>query len=409
MSRIYVADKETLDKVARAVGVDDENKIYGIKINKKDSNPNTRCTYLGDAKGMTPASMNFTTGEFNYGDWADAWFVKGNFPCMLKPNGSVAYKLNPNDYSLKEDGTASDIADTTKDLNAMSAMPLVWIWQYEVGDFKYIYLANYKVNDNYHAYAHQREDGTIAPYVFMSMFKGAQIDASTTKLRSLSGLQPMYSKTAQNEVAYAQENGSFWYTKTWSQRNLMQCLLTMMFCSTNSQAKLGNGNLNYKEDSSIFYGVLQTGTLNDKGQFWGANDNTHQVKAFHQEAVWADQWDRIAGLINDKGVIKVKMTAPYNFDGADYDVVAGITPKGTSGGYIKDTLMTEYGDMPFDASGSASTYECDGLWFNNEQVNYALVGGACGSSSLCGLFFLDLHSAASHAYWSVGASLSCLP
>lgn len=409
MSRIYVADKETLDKVARAVGVDDENKIYGIKINKKDSNPNTRCTYLGDAKGMTPASMNFTTGEFNYGDWADAWFVRGNFPCMLKPNGSVAYKLNPNDYSLKEDGTASDIADTTKDLNAMSAMPLVWIWQYEVGDFKYIYLANYKVNDNYHAYAHQREDGTIAPYVFMSMFKGAQIDASTTKLRSLSGLQPMYSKTAQNEVAYAQENGDFWYTKTWSQRNLMQCLLTMMFCSTNSQAKLGNGNLNYKEDSSIFYGVLQTGTLNDKGQFWGANDNTHQVKAFHQEAVWADQWDRIAGLINDKGVIKVKMTAPYNFDGADYDVVAGITPKGTSGGYIKDTLMTEYGDMPFDASGSASTYECDGLWFNNEQVNYALVGGRCGHSSLCGLFYLDLDSAASHALWSIGASLSCLP
>lgn len=409
MSRIYVADKETLDKVARAVGVDDENKIYGIKINKKDSNPNTRCTYLGDAKGMTPASMNFTTGEFNYGDWADAWFVKGNFPCMLKPNGSVAYKLNPNDYSLKEDGTASDIADTTKDLNAMSAMPLVWIWQYEVGDFKYIYLANYKVNDNYHAYAHQREDGTIAPYVFMSIFKGAQIDASTTKLRSLSGLQPMYSKTAQNEVAYAQENGSFWYTKTWSQRNLMQCLLTMMFCSTNSQAKLGNGNLNYKEDSSIFYGVLQTGTLNDKGQFWGANDNTHQVKAFHQEAVWADQWDRIAGLINDKGVIKVKMTAPYNFDGADYDVVAGITPKGTSGGYIKDTLMTEYGDMPFDASGSASTYECDGLWFNNEQVNYALVGGHCADSSRCGLFCLNLSHAASGTYWSVGASLSCLP
>lgn len=409
MSRIYVADKETLDKVARAVGVDDENKIYGIKINKKDSNPNTRCTYLGDAKGMTPASMNFTTGEFNYGDWADAWFVRGNFPCMLKPNGSVAYKLNPNDYSLKEDGTASDIADTTKDLNAMSAMPLVWIWQYEVGDFKYIYLANYKVNDNYHAYAHQREDGTIAPYVFMSMFKGAQIDASTTKLRSLSGLQPMYSKTAQNEVAYAQENGDFWYTKTWSQRNLMQCLLTMMFCSTNSQAKLGNGNLNYKEDSSIFYGVLQTGTLNDKGQFWGANDNTHQVKAFHQEAVWADQWDRIAGLINDKGVIKVKMTAPYNFDGADYDVVAGITPKGTSGGYIKDTLMTEYGDMPFDASGSASTYECDGLWFNNEQVNYALVGGSCNGSSRCGVFCLSLDVAASHANWYIGASLSCLP
>lgn len=408
MSIVRIADKDTLDKIARAVGVEDGSKIYGIKINKKDSNPNTRCTYLGDAQGMTPASMNFATGEFNYGDWADAWFVKNNFPCMLNPNGSVAYKLNPNDYTLKEDGTASDIADPTTNLNAMSAMPLVWIWQYEIGDFKYIYLANYKVNDNYHAYAHQKEDGTVVPYVFMSMFKGTQVDGAT-KLRSLSGLQPMYSKTAQNEVSYAQENGDFWYTKTWSQRNLMQCLLTMMFCSTNSQAKLGNGNLNYKDDSSIFYGVLQTGTLNDKGQFWGMNDNTHQVKAFHQEAVWADQWDRIAGLINDNGVIKVKMTAPYNFDGADYTVVAGVTPKGTSGGYIKDTLMTEFGDIPFDASGSATTYECDGLWFNNAQVNYALVGGFCNASSLCGLFCLNLADAASCTYWVVGASLSCLP
>ena len=405
---IRVADKDTLDKVARAVGVVGDNKIYGIKINKKDSNPATRCTYLGDAVGMTPASMNFATGEFNYGDWADAWFVKGNFPCMLNANGSVAYKLNPNDYTLKEDGTASDIADQTTGLNAMSAMPLVWIWQYEVGDFKYIYLANYKVNDNYHAYAHQREDGSIAPYVFMSMFKGSNPDDDGV-LRSLSGFQPMYSKTAQNEVTYAQANGASWYTKTWSQRNLMQCLLTMMFCNTNSQAVLGNGNLNYQNDSTVYYGVLQTGTLNNKGQFWGANDNTHQVKAFHQEAVWADQWDRVAGLINDKGVIKAKMTAPYNFDGADYNIVAGVTPKGTNGGYIKDTLMTEHGDIPFDASGSASTYECDGLWFNNGQVNYALVGGYCSASSHCGVFSLGLDCVASDANWAIGASLSCLP
>lgn len=409
MSRIYVADKETLDKIARAVGVNDGNKIYGIKINKKDSNPDTRCTYLGDAIGMTPASMNFETGEFNYGDWADVWFVKDNFPCMLKANGSVDYKLDPNDYSKKEDGTGSDIANTDYEGNAMSAMPLVWIWQYEIGDFKYIYIANYKVNDNYHAYAHQREDGTIAPYVFMSIFRGAQVD-SATKLRSLSGLQPIYSKDAQNEVSYAQENGSSWYTKTWSQRNLMQCLLTMMFCSTNSQAKLGNGNGNFDTNIHPTFGVLVTGTLNDKGQFWGANDYTHQVKAFHQESVWADQADRIAGFINDNGVIKVKMTAPYNFDGTDYTVVAGVTPKGTSGsGYINDSLMTEFGDIPFDTNGSESTYNCDSLFFNNTRVSYANVGGSCSSKSSSGLFDLNVANEISSAGTLVGASLSCLP
>ena len=409
MSRIYVADKETLDKVARAVGVDSENKIYGIKINKKNSNPATRCTYLGDAVGMTPASMNFATGEFNYGDWANVWFVRDNFPCMLESNGAVAYKLNPNDYSKKEDGSDSDISNAESGLNAMSAMPLVWIWQYEIGDFKYIYIANYKVNDNYHAYAHQREDGTIAPYVFMSIFKGVQV-GSDTMLRSLSGMQPVHSKTAQEEVSYAQENGYAWYTKTWAQRNLMQCLLTIMFRSTNSQEKLGWGNLQYVNDPSQNYGKLETGTLNDKGQFWGRNDGEHQVKAFHQEAVWADQWDRIAGLINDNGVIKVKMTTPYNFDGSNYTVIAGVTPKGMNGGFIRGTLMTEFGDIPFDATGNSSSYECDTLWFNNSQVNYALVGGYCdGTAETCGLYNLRLNALSSVSLWSVGASLSCLP
>lgn len=410
MPTIKIADKPTLDKVARAVGVNvgGEDKIYGIRIDKTNSNPATRCKYLEDAVGMTPASMNFSTGEFNLGDWGDAWFVKNNFPCMVKTNGAIDYKLCPTDYTKKEDGTtASDIANTSYTGNAMSAMPLVWIWQYELGNYQYIYLANYQVNENYHAYAHQKADGTVRDYVFMSIFKGSLIDTGTT-LRSLSGQQPMYLKTERDEVTYATANGTSWYTKTWSQRNLMQCLLTMILCNTNSQSKLGNGNLNYNSKGSPTYGVLVTGTLNDKGQFWGADDNTHQMKAFHQEAVYGDQWDRIAGLINDNGLIKVKMTPPYNFDGEGYQTI-GETLSGTSGGYISKTIMSELGDIPVVSSGSASTYECDGLWFNNAQVNYAFVGGYCSYSSLCGAFCLDLGAAPSSANWNVGASLSCLP
>ena len=410
--RVAVADKPTLDAVARAVGVGSEHKVYGIKINKRDSNPATRCTYLMDAVGMTPAHMNFTTGKFEYGDWADAWFVKGNFPCMLNADGSIAYKLDPDDYTKKEDGTASDITDTTTALNAMSAIPLVYISQYEIEDFKYIFLSDYKVNDSYKAYAHMKSDGTVKNYVFLSMFNGVLVN---TTLRSLSGIQPMHSKTAENEITYATANGTGWFTKTWSQRNLIQCLLTMMFCNTDSQSVLGNGNLNYVNDSSLNYGKLETGTLNDKGQFWGANDNTHQVKAFHIEGIWANIWDRVAGLVNDKGTIRAKMYGSYptsalttasTFKG--FDVVGKVTPQGTSGGYISDTLMTEFGDIPYIASGSASTYECDSLWFNNSQVDYAHVGGDCDGSSRCGLFYLGLSNAASAADWHFGASLSYL-
>ena len=51
-----------------------------------------------------------------------------------------------------------------------------------------------------------------------------------------------------------------------------------------------------------------TGTLNDKGQFYGASDFRTQVKVFHTEAMWGDQWERICQMVCDKGVVKVQ---PY--------------------------------------------------------------------------------------------------
>ena len=59
-------------------------KRYGMRINRLDSNPATRVTYILDAVGMTPAGMNFSGGGFDYGDWGEVWFVKNNRPVMLK-------------------------------------------------------------------------------------------------------------------------------------------------------------------------------------------------------------------------------------------------------------------------------------------------------------------------------------
>ena len=81
---VRVADKETTDKIlantnALLASLEDETRVkdikrYGLKINKNDSNPATRCTYLFDAVGKTPAGMNYATGEFDFGDWADVFF-----------------------------------------------------------------------------------------------------------------------------------------------------------------------------------------------------------------------------------------------------------------------------------------------------------------------------------------------
>lgn len=420
MSRIGVATEASvlansakLDTILEKLNDDTSKLNFGIRIHKTDSNPATRCEYLGDAQGMTPAYMDFSAGVFRMGTWSDVWFVKKNRPVMLKHDGTVDYELNHYDHSKKLDGTASDVSNVNYDGEAMSEMPTVWLSTYESGDYKYIWVANYQVDSSYDAYAHTDEDGNVQDFLYLAMY-GGSLDSSN-HLRSLSGKALMQSKTAEQEIAYATANGDNWFTKTWAQCRLVQCLLTLMFCNTNSQAVLGNGNLNY-QSSGTNYGMLNTGTLDTAGQFFGYNDNTHQVKAFYCEKPWGDQNDRIAGMINDNGTIKVKMTAPYPKTGlttaatfSDFISIGTAAPSGTSGGYISSTTMTKYGDIPTVVSGSETTYECDGLWYNNSQLDYALVGGYCSSSSHCGLFCLVLHIAASDVLWFVGASLSFLP
>jgi len=68
-----------------------------------------------------------------------------------------------------------------------------------------------------------------------------------------------------------------------------------------------------------------------------------------------------------------------------------------------------YGRLPVTANGSGTTYEADGLWFNNGQNNYALFGGRWGSTLLCGGFYVGLDATASNSNASTGAALSCKP
>lgn len=91
MAKIYVAKESTSQEILSILK--NSKKRYGFRRNNNDSNPDTRIEYLYDAVGMTPASMNYGSG-FSYGSWGDIWFVKNNFPCMVKSVGSIDYRLN---------------------------------------------------------------------------------------------------------------------------------------------------------------------------------------------------------------------------------------------------------------------------------------------------------------------------
>ena len=377
---------------------------YGIRIEKANSDPASRITYLYDAANFAPVGMDYTNDVFNYGSWGDAFFVKGNRPVMLNADRTVAYELDASDYSKKLDGTASDIDDETTTLNAMSEFPLIWLYQHEDENYEYIEIANYQINDNFVADAYTREDGTIADYMYMPIYGGYYDGA---KLRSLSGKVMMSSTNAQTEINRAAAVGDGWTIIPWCRRNLINCLLLIIGKSENVKAVFGNGNISgYVNDAGQNYGKLNTGRLDDKGQFYGTNDSASQVKVFHMEKVWGDRWDRVAGYICDKGRIKVKMSPPYNLTASGY-VDTGIDAP-TAEGYQKDSYMTRYGRFPkTTAAASATTYLCANYYINLEIVAIPLVGGNCNNGVICSAASVGLNNPASFASWILGASLSC--
>lgn len=412
-----VADKETLDRtfantnaILAAVGGEFKSqgvKRYGMKINKNDSNPATRCTYLFDAAGMTPAAMNYETGLFDIGDWGDVFFVKNNYPAMVLYDGTEDYKLDPNDHTLKADGTESDVSNVNYGGNAMSVFDgtvdgKIWLSQFEIGNYEYIIISNAQYDGTFNDDAYVREDGSHADKLYYPMFGGSY---DGTRLRSLAGQTLMYNTNASTEITRAKANGDGWNIGSWSRRNLLNCMLKLMSKTDNSQAAFGQGQTTgYVDDASVNYGHLATGTLKDKGQFYGYNDTTHEVKVFFIEKWWGNRWDRINGLLMVGGEILAKMTPPYNLTGKGFDKV-GIKFEGASNGYQKATKSSEYGRLPASVGGSSSTYTCDYFWWNDAITAVALVGGICSNGESCGADFVSLYNSAGNAYWNFGASV----
>lgn len=362
---------------------------YGIKINKLESDPEARITYIYDAVGMTPAHMDCDNGVFDYGSWENVFFVRENRPVMLNLDRTVAYELDPNDYSLKKSGEPSDADDESTTLNAMSEFPLIWLCQYEVDNYEYVIVSNVQYDETYRADAYTRADGTIAQYMYLPMFGGSY---DGTKLRSLSGQVLANNTTMQTEFNYAAANGAGWTVIPWCRRNLINCLLLIMGKSENSKEIFGRGKVN-------LVGDLNSGTLNNKGQFYGYDDFKHQVKVFHIEKWWGDRKDRIAGLISDNRRVKTKMSPPYNLTGSGY--IDTLVDLPSVHGWQKDTRMTRYGRFPITVGAEMSTYVCGYILGISGAELPACVGNTGGGSSAPTLYFAEGTDS------KIGASISC--
>ena len=390
-------------------------KVYTYHVNPNESDPEDAVTYLDDATGLTPAKMG--TSSFSYGSWANAWFLPR--PCVLKFDGTVDYYLNPNDYSKKTDGTASTIDSSNTTGNVMLEFPKIWVKRVNDGNgARTVSIAPVNVDGTYKCWSNINAEDKEVDHFYLPAYNGT---IHSSKMRSLSGVTlnttyaPNYTRA--QEVTAATANNptgkNLWYTETWADFCLIYDLLYLMGKSLDVQRTFGQGLSSGSETAMRAY---VTGTHNAKGLFYGDVSGTSTaVKVLGMENLWGCRWHGVAGLINDNGTLKVKMTygvadgsttVGYNTTGSGY-LNYGST-YGTGGFVKKMQADNTMGYKIIETAGTDATYYCDYYYTNNSQSNYALLGGRSGLGAACG-FCVDLDSGAAIASWAIEGSLSCRP
>ncbi len=394
--------------------------LYGFKIDQNESDPASMITYIEDNKNFRPVHMDFDTDTFDYGDWADAFFMKVR-PCLLKYDGTVAFYLNPDNTQQKEDGSSYDYESFDNGGNVMIEFPKVYWKIVDNGDnTANIYVSDSKIDEGFHCWSHIDANGDEIDYCYMPAFNGV---SDGTRLRSIDRDQvPTGLLTAGQEYTLALANNigndKIWCTEVLADRQLVNILLLLIGKSTDTQAVFGKGNCNsYLSDSNP--GIIRTGNYRYKGLFWGANNETNGVKVFGMEHWWGNVNRRIAGWINNNGNQRIKMTYGqqdgsttdgYNITGGGYITIPNSAPEGSSGGQISGMIFNENGIFPKVAKGSATTYYTDTLFFYNARSCYALVGGTASyTAARVGAFTASLYDSHDTAPKNFNASISCKP
>lgn len=321
---------------------------YGVRIDQNNSDPDTAVTYLYNAVGKRPARVNLETGEFDYGDWADVGFVKDCKPCMLRYDGTVDYYLNPNDYSKKEDGTLSDIANPDYQGNAMVEFPLWYLTQYNDGNYTYIVLSQEELQQDSQAYAFTKENGEVAQKMYLSMFL-----AGETNSKAMVSLDKITPKSYHNKKMHTdpqKEIGSNYFWSSFIERDYVSALLIIISKSINLQKAFGYG-------PSIPYQINDTVSA----QFFGMNQSAGQtMNVFHLKNWWGDPYILGGvGIDNDRyarNTIYIKPNPPFSYLGFD-GYPMSLSTSGVSG-YFSKINAAKAGKVANSANGSQSTYYC---------------------------------------------------
>lgn len=392
--------------------IDENNAIESESVSYLEGYDNADYEKL---RMIFDANNNIKNNHLDWGSWENAPFMPR--PCMLRNDGTVDYYLNPDDYTLKENGEASDVSNTAYEGNAMLEWSPVFMKVERVTTEAsedgavpatsklYMYFCSEKFDDEYECWSCKKSDGTYADHFYTAIYEGSIING---KMRSLS-TNALPSVNISGGLAtcinYAGQNGKGWGIDTWSDWDLIRCLGVLVTKRLNAQAAIGFGGTSYN--------CMKTGTSNKKGMFWGSlqAQNTYNVKFFGMENPWCHNWKYCAGIILPDGkTIHVKNTFStidgssiegYNDTGVGY-INTGL--KIPSDGYIKSIQgNSKCITAPAAVGSSDTTYYSDYAYTGSTGC---LIGGHGYDASCCGVFAWYSSDAPSYSGANCGSAVS---
>lgn len=407
----------TVNEMGENVSIRSEY-YYGYDLVLSEPDPDKRTSYpVGvDNAGYASAYMDFSGGKFNYGGWVmkpgEKFMPK---PVMLSYEGVVMEELDPDNYTKKIDGEPSSAASIAFEGNAMMQWGKIFTFREETEGIYKFRCCDIGL-DGFDCWCNYDQDDNQIDHFYTPIYFGS---SDGTRLRSISGVGNFAKALAEVDIKMAKCNGDGWYIEVLSDRLLIQDLLVLMAKSTDTSKKYGTGYLTYSGSTT----PIITGTMNDKGLFWGSG-KTFGVKVFGMENWWGNIWRRTAGWVFDQSIHKIKLTrgthdgssvSDYNLDGNGYINLTNHTISGNSFGYINEMIVEQYGRLPVKNSGSNTIYEADFFCYDSTLAScYAVCGGAWpdpdGSEMRFGAFGVTVMGETS-SYVSIvcGSALSFKP
>lgn len=419
--KIYIADKETLDKVYNILAAD---PVYGFIEHNGILSPGSRIEYIGLNKDFSPLVRNKADGSMALNSWADFPVIKANKPYMVRADGTPDYRMSETNYAQKESGGASDVANSSYNGGAFSWLMKIYKNEEMVGNDRIVRFS-LTARDGYEPVGFIDPSNNELEGVWLPMFYGSILGASgsTPKMVSLSGMQPTHSNTTAQEKTAITNFSSRAVFLGGPIVETITDLLIMFAKTTNLQEAYGYGNCaGYDASQSPTYGVKQNAIVGG-GQFYGTDDQHSLNKIFHSIVLGSyQQWMRDPYEVVVNGRVKVSKNYTYDPTGAAYTDTGIAVPDNKTWDTNHNALdypahfrtVPGYGSIPALGmdGGSSATGGCDGLWRKDPKQTFTgvcLRFGHCNDGLHCGLRARLWGYTATDAYWGIGAADLLLP